>query len=236
MIGFEAFNEQGFKIIGSDYANLVFYGRTDVQVVGGQSQRSSTGQIHYWDAYAYAPNDGATLRFYRAQFPVVEQGGLIRAPTGNIGGVVECYAFGPPLPAQANSGLEVYHPDGRLMFNTARPFLKLAGVHADHNAGLLSFKHGYSYPAAWTGITAGKIAWAVAAPRYIYVKQQFGGSRKFTDEFEYIVACRVADNGYYHNYACQFGATNRINGWVGTYDHVPGTGPIKVLCADVSAF
>ena len=34
-IGIEAFNEKGFKIFGTDYANLVHYGKTVLTVVGG---------------------------------------------------------------------------------------------------------------------------------------------------------------------------------------------------------
>ncbi|MGY2237446.1 hypothetical protein ACW9ID_20725 [Pseudomonas gingeri] len=234
--GFEGFNENGFKIFGSDYANLVHYGTTTLTVGGGQ-YNVIANTVVYWDAYAVIPNDGSFVRFYRADFPVVEQGGVVRAPTTNIGGTIVCYSFGPALSSSAgsNEGLEVYDSAGNLTFNTTRPFLKLVGVGLDPSASLLGFKYGYSYPARAMGLMAPKVAWSVGNPRYIYLQQQFiRGSSRFTDAFEYILGCRVDDNGVYSNYAMQYGPTRRMSGWVGTTDHVPATGAIRVLVADVS--
>ncbi|MFJ3153755.1 hypothetical protein ACIPIX_06385 [Pseudomonas protegens] len=231
-VGFESFNQKGFKIIGTDYANLVHYGTKTLTVFGGQYLVTAAGQRIYWDAYAAIPDDGSVIRFYRADFPVVEQGGVVRAPTGNIGGSIICYSFGPVVKSNAGEGVEVYGSTGDLTFNTAKPFLKLVGVYADGRASLLGFKYGFSYPAQATGLKAPKVAWSVGNARYIYLQQQF--SNGSTDSFEYILGCRVDDAGVYSNYAMQYGATIRRSGWNGTYDHVPPTGAIRILVADVS--
>lgn len=231
-IGIEAFNEKGFKIFGTDYANLVHYGKTVLTVVGG-SYIIIAKTVVYWDAYAAVPNDGSTVRFYRAAFPVVEQGGLVRAPVANIGQTIECYSFGPVQPlAKSKQGIELYSANETVTFNSALPFLKLVGMHQDPRAGLLGISNAYSYPEQYTGLTAPKVAWSVGSPRYICRKQMFSNGR--TDTFEYILACRVEDNGRYTNYATQYGPTSPQSGWLGNSDHVPPTGNIRILVADVS--
>ncbi|WP_148046843.1 hypothetical protein [Pseudomonas poae] len=231
-VGIEAFNEKGFKIFGTDYANLVHYGTTTLTVVGG-TYSIIANTVVYWDAYAAVPNDGSTVRFYRANFPVVEQGGLVRAPIPNIGQKIECYSFGPVKPSSKSSqGIEVYAPDGTVTFNSGLPFLKLVGMHQDSRASLLGISGPYSYAEQYTDLTATKVAWSVGSPRYICRQQMFSNGR--TDTFEYILACRMEDNGRYTNYATQYGPTYSKSGWVGNANHVPPTGNIRILVADVS--
>lgn len=231
-VGIEAFNEKEFKIFGTDYTNLVHYSTTKLKVVGGSSIIIADTLI-YRDAYAAVPNDQATVRFYRADFPVVEQGGLVRAPVANIGGTIECYSFGPVKTLEKSVlGIQVFAPDGTITFNTAGPFLKLVGMHQDSRAYLLGISDAYSYPEQSTELVAPKVAWSVGNPRYIYRKQMFNNGK--TDTFEYILACRIEDSGRYTNYATQYGPTVRQSGWVGNADHVPPTGDIRILVADVS--
>lgn len=232
--GFEVFNERGFKIIGSDYANLVYYGKLMLTVQAGAMISGIP-----WDAYATLPPNDSTLRFYRASFPCVEQAGLVRAPKGFIGAQIECYMFGPVKPAATSYGLELYTPDGALTFNTARPFLRLLGVHVDPRNAMLDFQVGNgSYPPQDTGLRGQKLAWTVGNARYFYRRTQFTGNSKypngFTDEFEAILAVSVADSGEYRNMAIQYGPTRRTSGWVGYGSHVPPTGPIRILVADVA--
>lgn len=130
MNGFEVFNDQGFKIAGSDFPNLVLYSKvtlttTKWNVAGpGFDLPSHIGS-------AVIPNDGATLRFYRSinSGYLVEQGGRIFS--GQAGDMFECYSFGPVVADPAPGGVEIYAPDGRLTFSTSRPFLRLAGVFVD---------------------------------------------------------------------------------------------------------
>lgn len=129
MIGFEAFNEQGFKVAGSDYPNLVFYGKGTLHLSAYSILGSGFEGVHNI-GYASLPNDGATLRFYRSAIPVVENRGALwgSAP----GYAVDYYSFGP-VRTSSGQGLEVVGEDGKLKFSTSTPFLNLAGVFIDGN-------------------------------------------------------------------------------------------------------
>lgn len=223
MTGFEVYNNAGYKIAGSDFANLVFYGKVTFTAT--------------YPASAAPTMEGAVLRFYAVQdgTPLVEQGG--RLWVGIDSAVVTCYFFGPVKPAAAHEGLEIYRADGALMFNTARPFLKLAGVIVDPRDSVLGFKYGSSYPALATGVVAPKIAWSVASPRYFYVRQQFSGNYNypngFTDLYEYILGAHVSADGVLTTGTISY-SHHRYSGWVGTATHVPPTGAVRILVADVS--
>lgn len=124
---FELFNERGYKVVGADYANLCFYGkgRVDVPAQG--------------IPIPMAP--GGTLNFYRSSHPLIEQGGHLYLAgmtvydsglrlrnyrsTAGTAGWVEYWSFGPV--SEGDSPFELRTPDGRLMFNAARPFLRVLG-------------------------------------------------------------------------------------------------------------
>jgi len=127
MAGFEAFNAQGYKVAGSDYPNLVFYGKGTLSLVAYNIFGAGFDGAQYI-GWAALPDDGATLRFYRSPVPVVEnRGALWGAASGNT---VEYFAFGPARVA-GSGGLEVYGSDQVLKFSTATQFLPLAGLFVD---------------------------------------------------------------------------------------------------------
>lgn len=232
-VAIELLSEGGFKLAGTDFANLVLYEKYTLPVQGGEYLILAGGSIAYWDAYAIVPEDGSVIRFYRADFHVVEQGGKARVAEEHIGKTIECYSFGPVIPADIRKGLELFTPDGIQTLNTARRFLRLKGVHADPRNYMLDFQVGSSsYPSMDTGFGSGRYAWSTGNSRYFYRRTQF--SSGFTDEYEAVLAVRVNDLGIYSNQALQFGATKRTNGWGGYGNHVPQTGPISILVANVS--
>lgn len=233
--GIDVFSDSGFKVAGSDYANLVLYGKYTLTVQGGEYIIFSTGEKYYWDAYAVVPVDGSVVRFFRANFEVVEQGGLARVPRDRVGQQITCYTFGPVIPSATSFGLEVWDENGKQTFNTARKFLKLKGFFYDPSNYMLDFQVGNArYPSVNTGLGAGTHAWSTGNSRYFYRQTQF--AEGFTDQFESVLGVRVNDSGIYSNLAMQFGGTNRVNGFVGYGNHVPQTGPITVLVADVAGY
>lgn len=127
MSGFEAFNQNGFKIAGSDYPNLVFYGKGKLTLSAYNMYGNGFDGAGYI-GYAALPTDGATLRFYRSPVPVVERQGALWGQTP--GHEVEYFAFGP-VRASGSMGLDVFGPDEKLKFSTSSPFLQLAGVFID---------------------------------------------------------------------------------------------------------
>lgn len=228
------YNEAGFQIASTEHVNLVLYNKYLLPIVGGVVAPGFPG---FYDAYALLPpDDGGTIRFYKARGQTVEQGDKVRINPVYVGETIECYSFGPLIPDNAKYGLELYDDQGNRTFGTARPFLRLRAVHVDPRNYMLDFQTGNaSYPPEDLGIGPGNYAWTTGNSRYFYRMTQFvgDGGAPFTDEWESILAVGVNVNGVYNNLALQFGGVRRTSGYNGYGNHVPQTGPITILVADV---
>lgn len=130
--GFEVFGLNGFKMGGTDFANLVLYGKT-VLTTGAFSVLGPGFDGSQYIGAVAVPKDGSVLRFYRpvsGDSHFLEQDGKLFSV--NPGSQFECYSFGPAVVSGGNEGIEFYREsDQALTFSATKPFLKLAGVFVD---------------------------------------------------------------------------------------------------------
>lgn len=129
--GFELFNEAGYQIGGSDFANLVFYQKTRLVTTAYSFSGLPSDQPHLVIGSAVIPYDSSTMRVFRSVsgHRCTEQGGRIYSDT--IGAVFDCYSFGPVIDDGTRIGMQVFDEQGQLTFNAERPYLKLVGVFTD---------------------------------------------------------------------------------------------------------
>lgn len=235
-VGFEVFNEDGYKIAGNDLANLCFYGKGRINVPAGGV------------AVPMAP--GGIFNFYKSSAPIVIRGGVIQlvnmqAPAGSwsyysVAGWLEYWSFGPVSPSGdgATRGLEIYNNDGVMTFNTARPFLKLMGSvdiwgDSSYNAGRTTVYSPFSQEIPYRGNTA----FAVGNTRVYWTSTQFINPQSgnlFTDTRRGVRGIHIDANGNFSSSVLATG-TQRYSGRQGNYNYSPNGGtPITMLVADVS--
>lgn len=232
-VGFEVFNDQGYKIAGNDLPNLCFYGKGRVNVPREGLPRPM------------AP--GGVMNFYRSQYPLIEIGGrlFLSAGSGTQGsaGWVDYWSFGPVSPPDivTSYGLEIYAEDGTLTFNTARPFLKLLGraaITRDHYEVIT--KQGWRSYLDFTeplGFQGGSLAFAIGNTRVYWTSQQFVDpqrGRVFTDAYRFVRGMHIDTAGRFAS-ATLNTAVTRYSGSTGNFNYSPnGAAPLTMLVADVS--
>lgn len=160
--GFELFNNTGYKVGGSDYANLVFYQKTRITTTAYSFSGLSGSFPQLVIGSAPVPFVG-TLRVYRSisGHRCMEQNGRIFSDT--IGAVFDCYSFGPVFDNGSNVGIQVFDALGQLTFNAESPYLKLVGVFTDPTP--------VQVPIAQNGVTNG-LPYTVQTP-YVEGNKQY---------------------------------------------------------------
>jgi hypothetical protein len=236
-VGFEVFNNDGYKIAGSDLANLCFYGKGRINVPAGGA------------AVPMAP--GGIFNFYKSSAPMVVRGGAIQlvsmnAPNGSladysVAGWVEYWSFGPVSPSSdgATLGFEIYNDNGMMTFSTARPFLKLIGnidVHKD-NYSWYSKRLITYLPFSQQIPEKGDFAFAIGNTRVYWTSTQFINPQKgylFTDTWRGVRGMHIDANGNFSS-SVLLTAMRRFDGSQGNFNYSPnGSAPITMLIADVS--
>ena len=234
MTGFEFFNASGNKIIGSDFANLCFYGSGRVQCPAGGI------------SIPMAP--GGVINFYRSQYPLIEMGGRLYMASpgqwngdwwyggGRIAGWIEYWSFGPSNVEGANRGMEFLSPHRKVMFSTARPFLRVIGkveVSTDSYqfAGDTRVYRPFS---AATGFDGNK-AFALGNARVYWTSAQLAsGNSFFTDTTRHIRGMHLDARGNFYSSPIQT-AQQRFGGRAGNFNYSPnGNVPMTMLVADIS--
>lgn len=234
-VGFEVFNDAGVKIIGSDFANLCFYGK-------GRVNCPSSGM-----AVPMAP--GGVFNFYRSQYPLTEIGGRLRMASlgewngdwwwnggGGVAGWIEYWSFGPPTAAEAPGGLEVYGLDGELKFNTARPFLKVLGrVEVAGDSYQYAGNTRIYKPVTVATPYTGSKAFALGNTRVYWTSVQLtNGSSWWTDASRFVRGMHLAADGRFVSSTLQTGQ-QRYSWGQGNFNHSPnGSAPMTLLIADVA--
>lgn len=230
-VGFEVFNDQGYKIAGNDLPNLCFYGKGRVNVPREGLPRPM------------AP--GGVMNFYRSQYPLIEIAGrlYLSASSGTQGsaGWVDYWSFGPVSPPDTvtSYGLEIYAEDGTLTFNTARPFLRLLGraaITRDHY--VVVTQQGWRSYLDFTeplGFQGAALAFAIGNTRVYWTSQQFvGGGRVFTDTYRFVRGMHIDSSGRFAAATMNTGVA-RYSGSQGNFNYSPnGAAPLTMLVADVS--
>ena len=230
--GFEVFNNAGYKIVGSDYANLCFYGKGSVQSL-------QNGGVPL-------PNvPGAVMYFFRSPRPMVVWNGAIHVQNFDLyAGVyltpypVEYWAFGPPTIAGGTSGFELYGDDGKLKFSTSRPFLKLLSLQsvqqdAMHWIGRQAFYDDFSVQLP----VSGDIAFAPGNQRVYWTSRQGinpQSGNTTTDVRRFLRMSTLSRSGVaaFSTIQTQF---NQFSGLQGNFNYSPNGGaPMTFLVADVS--
>ncbi|MCF5233097.1 MULTISPECIES: hypothetical protein [unclassified Pseudomonas] len=232
MNGFEVFNQAGFKIAGSDYPNLVLYGKTTLVTQNFNVNGPGFNFVSYVGS-AVVPDDKSTLRFYRspAGHKLVEQGGRIFSDV--VGASFECYSFGPALPDSASSGLEIRDQAGGVKFSTGQPFLKLVGVYVDTHPAVATedLPPPYQYQTAYVE-GARKLAFQFSNAHYYYrlVRTNTGKSASYNS----VRIASVTSSGLYQ---CKFMTKYQ---WTQSWPNsrvwqIPNRGaPQRMLIADVT--
>ncbi|WQN26148.1 hypothetical protein ULE26_12870 [Stutzerimonas stutzeri] len=234
MNGFEFFTDDGYKIAGSDFANLCLYGKGTIHC--------PTGGV----AVPMAP--GGTVNFYRSQYPLLEIAGKLRMASpgqwngswwyggGPIAGWVEYWSFGPPTLAAAPDGLEMYEESGALKFSSARPFLRVLGrveVAGDSYQSADGTRI-YKPLSAATGFS-GVNAFALGSTRAYWTSAQItDGGSWWTDTWRHVRGMHLAADGSFFSSTIQTGQ-QRFAGGTGNFNRSPnGAAPMTLLVADVS--
>lgn len=128
--GYELFNNQGYKMGGSDYVNMVFRGKTRITTTAYSFSGLPSDQPQLVIGSAPVPS-GGTFRAYRSVsgHKCMEQGGRIFSDT--IGAVFDCYSFGPIVDRGSREGMQIFNEQQVLTFDLESPYLKLVGVFTD---------------------------------------------------------------------------------------------------------
>jgi len=234
MTGFDFLTDDGYTLIGSDFANLCFYGKGTVQCPAGGI------------AVPMAP--GGVVNFYRSQYPLIEIAGKLKMASpgqykdgwwsggGPIAGWIEYWSFGPPDALPAANGLELCDESGALKFSTARPFLRVLGrveVAGDsyQSAGGTHVYKPLSAPTSYTGAEA----FALGSARAYWTSAQLtDGGSFWTDTWRHVRGMHLAADGSFYSSVIQTGQT-RYAGGTGNFNRSPNGGvPMSLLVADVS--
>lgn len=227
-IGFEIYNDSGFQIAGSDFANLCFYGKGVISV-------PTTGA-----AIPMAP--GGTFNFYRSSHPIVILAGRIYTVASGVyigietAGTVEYWSFGPVSPAAVNVGIEIYNAYGGLTFNTARSFLKVKGrVDVYTDSSQPQGRTVVYTPFNTDSGLRGDMAYTIGNARVYWTSTQLAqGSSFFTDTRRYLRAMRLRNDGICEFVSLQTGF-RRFSGRTGNFNYSPnGAAPMTMMVADVS--
>lgn len=233
MSGFEVFNNKGFKIAGSDYPSLVFYGKNTLVTQNFNINGPGFNFVSYIGS-AETPQDGSTVRFYRspAGHHLIEQGGRIFSDV--IGASFECYSFGPAVPVPGKTGLEVYNENGDLKYSTGRPFLKLAGVFVDPYVSIATedLPPPYQYQTGYAEGTR-KLAFQFSNAHYYYRLVRASG-RNYSASYNSVrIACLSTDGSFKCKYMTKYQWTHP---WaVARVWQIPNRGaPQRMLIADVT--
>ena len=222
----EAYSEAGYKIFGTDFANLCFYGK-------GRVAADYNGV-----PAPMAP--GGTFNFYRSSGPMYERAGFIHVSSAPGKGWIEYWSFGPVSPAPFTGGLEVYGPDGELKFNTARPLLKMLGrVDIWEDKYWVATKQGMRSYLAFDIQTEhrGDIAFAIGNTRVYVTSQQFVNPQRgtwFTDQYRSVRRMHLDQAGLWRSDVANT-SVHRFSGGQGNYNYSPnGAAALTMLVADVS--
>lgn len=237
-VGFEVFNDQGYKIAGSDLPNLCFYGKGRIDVPAGGAPIPQV--------------PGGVMNFYRSTLPMAVIGGRIflSGANGNTAdsqgqaGQVEYWSFGPVSPPATSGryGLEIYSPEGVLTFNTARPFLQLLGRVSvtDDAFEYLNSKTGwrrYQTMVRTLPFSGSSLAFAIGNTRVYWTSQQFidpQRGRIFTDTWRHMRTMHIDTLGRFASGLLWTGGV-RYSGSQGNFNYSPnGAAPLTMLVADVS--
>jgi len=233
MNGFEVFNSAGYKIAGSDYPNLVFYGKGTL-VTQNFNINGPGFNFAMYQGSAGVPDDGSTLRFYRSLggHRMVEQGKRIFSDI--VGASFEYYSFGPVLPDAGKSGLEVFSDKGVLKFSTVKPFLKLLGVFVDPHPTIV----GMDPPSAYQYQTefvegARKLAFQFSNAHYHYRLVRVLNRNSNNSYNSVAIACLSATGVF----TCKFMSKyNWSHPWAKSrvWEIPNATAPQRMLVADVT--
>lgn len=234
MSGFEVFNDAGFKIAGSDFPNLVFYGKHELVTTNWNINGPGFGGEDFIGS-APIPADGAVIRFYRplSGHHLVEQDGRIFSEAA--GARFECYSFGPVVADPSIRGLELYSSSGVLTFNTSRPFLKLAGVFIDPTqVSVPDIPAPYPYTVSTPFSEGGrKLAFQFSNAHYFYRLVRPSG-RPYNVSYNTVRVAQIGSDGVFH---CRY--INKYQ-WTHGFAHsrvreIPNKeAPQRVLVADVT--
>lgn len=235
-VGFEAFNGDGFKIAGSDFANLCFYGKGTLQI-------ATTGQTGLIDK-PYVP--GATVYFYRSPRPLGYLNGKLQVDVFDDysgyyypGYVVEYWGFGPPQPLSGvRDGIEIYNEAGGLTFNNARPFLKPLGlVQVARDVYRTLGRNNQRYYDDFTEQTSyanANLAFMPLDTRIYWTAGQFINPQSgatFTDVRRYLRLMTINTNGL-ASFSCVQTNYIRYGGLTGNFNYCPNANvPIGMLIA-----
>ncbi|AZC16677.1 hypothetical protein [Pseudomonas sp. CMR5c] len=225
MDGFEVFNQDGFKIAGSDYPNLVFYQKGTLYLSQYNMLGNGFGGVQYIGVAAL-PDDGATLRFYRSPVPIVENRGAIWG--SSHGHTVEYFSFGPAR-SLSTQGLEVIDDNKDIRFSTSSPCLALAGVFIDGTGPNQS-----SYAIQTEFNKAGRKYAATLANGHCFYQLVRPLGRPYNASYEYQRMACLSQNGVYSS--AMVGTLFWTHPWAkGRIEKYPNGGlPQRMLVADVT--
>lgn len=234
MIGFEFFNQSRHKIIGSDFANLCFYGKGRIQCP--------------IDGIAVPMASGGTFNFYRSEYPLIEIAGRLYMASpgqwngnwwhsgGQIAGWIEYWSFGPANIEGTKRGLEFLSEDKRVMFSTARPFLRVVGkVEVTDDsfqfAGDTRVYRPFSTPSGFDGSKA----FSLGNSRVYWTSTQLtNGGSFWTDTWRHVRGMHLAHDGGFFSAPIQT-AQQRFGGRTGNFNYSPnGDVPMTLLIADIA--
>lgn len=232
--GFEVFNESGFKIGGTDFVNLVLYGKTILITQQFNVLGPGFGGEQFIGGVA-VPNNGSVIRFYRSlnNDHFLEQNGMLFSE--NVGSRFECYSFGPAVVSGGNDGLEFFREvDGVCTFSATQPFLKLIGVFIDPtNVDVPSNGGRYPYTVA-TPFAEGsrRFACQFSNAHYFYQLVRPVG-QSFNSSYNYVRMARLSDGVFSCCYVNKYMWTH---GWSHSrVREVPNrSAPQRMLIADVT--